>query len=310
MPRTLDTLLALATLSVSASVFAQVGAPFAYSADPGNSGSSYTGSSYTQPAAPIERSEARADTRSYAQPDARYDQQAPSQGYNQPQRSNQTTQPVQGVWVIAAPDASVQTVSATPDHTELLLEHGRANVNIHHPADHSEILVDLPRGQVSLLKDGLYTFNTETNTVRVLRGEAEVSMGAGKPVKVKEEHQLVFGANGAQPRAQEADHNQLRADLLQGNYGQGGGDRHGDGYGYREGFYGYPYAGYAYGWPYYGFGYGPGWGSPYYAFGYPYGYGFGLGFGYYGGFRGGYGYRGGYGGFRGGYGGYRGGFRR
>ncbi len=312
MPRTFAILLALAALSASAPLLC---AQTAYSAGPGtfsstssDAGDPGSGSALTQPPAPIERSEPRSYGNGYA--DNSYPQQGPlpPQGsYNQQRPVNRTSEPAHGIWLVAAPDASIQTIAVTAERTELRVDHGVANVNVHHPSDHSEIFVDLPGGQVSLLKDGLYTFNADTNTVRVLRGEAEVSINNAKPVKVKEDHELAFGSSGSQVRAQEADRNKMSADLLQGNYGDSSGYRHGDGYGYGQGFYGY--SPYAYGWPYYGF-YGPGWGYPYYAFGgYPYGYGLGLGFGYYGGFRGGFGY-GGYGGFRGGYGGFRGGFRR
>ncbi len=44
----------------------------------------------------------------------------------------------------------------------------------------SELLVDLPGGQVSLLKDGFYTFNADTQTVRVLKGEADAYPGASR----------------------------------------------------------------------------------------------------------------------------------
>ena len=290
MPRTIVTLFALATLSAAAPLLAQS----AYSAGPGTSSSypdsnstqSYNGApagsdAYTQSAAPIQRN--------YNNGAAGYGQPAQgSQGSQQSQPMNATSEPAHGVWLVTAPDALVQTVSASANHTELRVEHGRANVNVYHPAEHSDILVDLPGGPVSLVKDGLYTFNADTNTVRVLHGEAEIASNGAKTVKVKEDHQFTFGVES---KAQDAGPYELRADLLQGNYGGGDGYRHGDGYGYGAGFYGGPYA---YGWPYYGF-YGPGFGYPYYAFGgpfgygYPYGYGFGLGFGYYGGFRGGYG---------------------
>jgi len=176
-------------------------------------------------------------------------------------------------------------VSATQQQLEVRLEHGRLNVNVHHPADHTEILIDLPGGQTSLLKNGLYTFNAETNTVRVLRGEAAAYVGAtsanakGKPVKIKEDHQLSLVAGNA--KTVEVYPYELRADLLplgdrrEGDYGHGG-------------YAAYPY--YAGGWDYpYGYGFYPGYYGGYY--GYPFAYG--IGFGYYGGF-----------------GGFRGGFRR
>jgi hypothetical protein len=188
-----------------------------------------------------------------------------------------TLQPIAGVWLQTDQNSTVKTLSADANKTEIRIDRGRANVQVHHPAGNSQILVDLPGGQTTLLKDGLYTFNAETNTVRVLRGEAEVYPGASnptaKPVKVKESHELSFLAGTTALKARDADPQELASDLLPGGrpgsegpgYGSG---RYGDGY-YPNGYgYGYPYAAY-------------GWGYPY-----GYGYGFGLGFGYYGGFRG------------------------
>jgi hypothetical protein len=160
---------------------------------------------------------------------------------------------------------------------ELRVERGLVNVNVHHPANNSQILVDLPGGQTSLIKDGLYTFNASTNTVRVLKGEAVTFPPNQKQVKVKEDHSVTLA--GPTVKSVEFDPYQARADLIPyaGNGGYGG---YG---GYGEGFYGdSPY--YAYGYPY-------DWG--YYGYPYP----FGLGFGYYGGWGGGF--RGGYGVFHG-----------
>ena len=195
-----------------------------------------------------------------------------------------TTQPVAGVWLETEAATSYKIVSADPAKTEIRVERGRANIEVHHPADNSEILIDLPGGQTTLLKDGLYTFNAETNTVRVLHGEAEVYPGTAnstaKPIKVKEEHELSFAAtNGL--KAREVDPRQMMADVLP-TAARPGAEGYGGGYGYGPYGDGYPY------WrpyPYAFYGYYPayGWGDPYF-WGYP--YGFGLGFGYYGGFGG------------------------
>jgi hypothetical protein len=188
-----------------------------------------------------------------------------------------STSPIQGVIVRTGPSGSVQTVSATADVTELRITGGRANVSVHHPEHHTQLLVDLPGGQTALLKDGLYTFNAGTNTVSVLKGEASVFPGAGNTgVKVKEDHQFTFGASA---RPTEVSFAQARADLLPGsivhsNYGDG------------------PYYPYAYDYPYpYGYPYGF-YGYPYDDWGYGYPFGFGVGIGYFGGFHGG-GFRGG-----------------
>jgi len=201
-----------------------------------------------------------------------------------------STQPIPGVWLRTDADATVQTVSAGANGTELRLDHGRANVQVSQPAANAEILIDLPGGQTALIKDGLYTFNAETNTVMVLRGEAEGYPGMktdARPFKIKEDHALVFTANTAKPM--EVDPRTLRVDLLPGS-ARGDSYARGDAYGRS------PY-GYAPGYGPYGDGYYPApypYPYPYYAYGYPYGYGFGypfgfgLGFGYYGGFRGGF----------------------
>jgi hypothetical protein len=197
-----------------------------------------------------------------------------------------TAQAVPGVLVRVGPNTALRTVSADANGTELRLEHGLANIRVYHPADGAQILVDLPGGQAALVKDGVYTFNADSNTIRVFKGEARAythQMNAtDKGIKVKENHAVSFGSTPI--RSVENDPNQARADLLPvPNYARYRGNSYGDGY------YGYPYDGYGY-----GFGWGP---YDYWGWGYPYWGGYG--------FYGGYGFRGGYGGggFRGGYGG-------
>lgn len=252
-------------------------------------------------AAPIERA-AAPEASGYAGPSA----PAPYQGPAAPPRPVETTtaltagqslttnnniasaQPAPGVWVRVGHNGSVRAVAVGDKTVELRVERGVANVTVHHPADDSQILVDLPGGQTSLLKDGLYTFNAATNTVRVLHGEADAYPGSKpgqteKPIKVKEDHAVVF--TGPQVKSVGFEPYQARTDLIP-SPGYGGG------YGYRgEPAYA-PYGPYGYG-PYgdgyYGWGYPYAWGYPY-GWGYPFGWGFG--FGYYGGF-------GGFGGFRG-----------
>lgn len=206
--------------------------------------------------------------------------------------------PTPGVILRVGAQSAVREVSSDAEKLELRVERGVVDVNVHDPGKQKVILVDLPGGQTQLLKNGLYTFNAETKTARVLKGEAlafpEGASADAKPLKVKEYKKVVF--NGTDVRAQEFVPYEASVDVLPGPEGAGVGPAYGDGYGpYGDGFY----AGY----PYYAYGY-PGWGYPYgYGF-YP--YGVGLGFGYYGGFHGGYGgYHGG--GFHGGGGGFHGG---
>ncbi len=214
-----------------------------------------------------------------------------------------TTEPIAGVMLRVAPQSSVEQVSSDQEKLELRVERGVAKINVHDPGKDKVILVDLPGGQTQLLKNGLYTFNAETDTARVLKGEAlafpQDAAPDAKPLKVKEYNKVVFSGTNVRPH--EFVPYEASVDLLPGPEGprrEGGGGvapAYGYGYGpYGDGFYG--------GYPYYAYGY-PAWGYPYY----PYGYGFspfgvGLGFSYYGGYHGGYGYHGG--GFHGGGGGH------
>jgi len=201
------------------------------------------------------------------------------------------SQPTPGVWLRSDSASALTTVSATPQRTEVRLNRGRLNVTVHQPAQHSEILIDLPGGQTSLLKDGLYTFNADTNTVRVLRGEAAYVGTANapasandKPIKIKEDHEISLVTPAAKPgelKSVECYPYELTADLLPPDnagdpgHGEPGYPRYAGDYPpygpylYYAGFYGYPYA------------YYPGF------YGYPFAYGIGYygGFGYHGGFR-------------------------
>lgn len=214
---------------------------------------------------------------------------APGQAISPTTGEAQAT-PIPGVILRVGPQSSVQEVSSDAEKLELRVDRGVANINVHKPAKDTVILVDLPGGQTQILKDGLYTFDAQTNTARVLHGEA-LAFPAGadpnaKPIKVKEYNKVVY--NGADVRPHEFVPYEASVDLLPGpqmtEHEDGGGAGPAYAYGpYGDGFY--PY--WAYGSPW-------GWGYPY-----PYGYGFypygvGLGFTYFGGFHGGYGYHGGF----------------
>ena len=267
MPKQMRLLLAAATLSAVSAVCA---AQTADQPGPVNS------NSFQTEAAPIEHAYTKQNNSSAGQ-------------------IPQTTEPVAGVMLRVTPQSEVQQVSSDAEKFELRVDRGVANINVHDPGKDKVILVDLPGGQTQLLKNGLYTFNADTDTARVLKGEAlafpkDAAVDA-KPLKVKEYHKVVF--NGTDVRPHEFVPYEASVDLLpgpEGPRGVGGGAAYGySGYGYGpygDGFYGYPY--YAYGYP--------GWGYPYYPYGYGF-YPFGVGFGvrYYGGFHGGYngGYHGG-----------------
>jgi len=285
----LHLLLSFATLGATLAVLPATGAL-------AQSGSTSTlpTPNYTQTnPAPIERAEPQAAPA----PDAAQDDQQNQNPQNQnpqnqgPQNhmrravprmpSTVTSQPAPGIFLRAEQGAGVETVSATKDTVELRLTHGKANVTVHQPAQGTAILVDLPGGQVSLLKDGLYTFNAEANRVSVLVGEARAYTAGDKGdkgIKVKEDNQLVLAGND--PHSTDVGPYQSRVDLLPsaGSHGE----PYRAGYPGAAGFYGepygyYPYSAWDYGYPYYG------WGVP---------FGIGVGFGWGGGWGGGWGVRG------------------
>lgn len=299
MPRHTALLFAMATLSATAAVsLAQTASPAVPSSSTVNSQTMQA-----QPA-PIERAAVTAtDKTTYTKPLTTGQTIAPG-------TDTANAQATSGIFLRVGKNSSVNAVSVTPENTELRVTQGVANISVHLPVAHAQILVDLPGGQTALVKDGFYTFNAETNTIRVLKGEAFAYPGNNqKSIKIKEDHALVFGS--PHTKAFEFDPFEARADLIPydlppgssagsgtANYTDDGGD-----YGYGGGYAGY---GGGYGFPYGGFGFGSFYDSPYGY--YPFGLGlYGLGFyggGFYGGGYGGYyggGYRG-YGGGRNGYG--------
>jgi len=269
MPRSTVLLLAaLATLSASPVALIAQDANVAGSGNP----------SYSQSqSAPIERDQPQTPAVPY------------QNGYPQNRRDASAvinSQPEQGVLLRYERKSSVHTVSTDAGRTELRVDRGIANVDVYNPVTKGLILVDLPGGQVQLLKNGLYTFNADTNTVRVMHGEADAfpaSANRAKPIKVKENHQVSFVGNNI--RSTSFDDYQAGVDLLplpQSAYVAGNGEPYYGGYGpYGDGYY--------YGYPYFAYGY------PFWGYGYPVAFGFGYGGFYRGGFYGG-GFRGGYGG--------------
>jgi hypothetical protein len=190
-----------------------------------------------------------------------------------------SAQPVAGVYLRVAPNSAVRAVSLDPQHAEFKVERGLINLSVHDPAKGQLVLVDLPGGQVQALKNGFYTFNAATDTVRVLKGEADAFVGANtgaKPIKVKEEHSVTFPASGTtvgKLRTVEFYPYEARTDIIPdpGAYARGtDGPQYGSAYYPGYGFYGYGY-------PYYA------WGYPYYGYGYPFGSGLGFGYGWGGG---------------------------
>ncbi|MGC9199673.1 MAG: hypothetical protein ACP5E5_12165 [Acidobacteriaceae bacterium] len=211
--------------------------------------------------------------------------------------------PATGVFLRVAQDSNVRVVTLSDVQMELDVTKGVANVAVHNSVKGGELLVDLPGGQSDLVKDGFYTFNADTDTMRVLKGEAYVYPGdhmQRKPMKIKEKHAVYF--NGPESHIFEFDPSEVTSDLVPFGPPQVSGQFN-DESGYLPGGTGEPYdwyvAGYPYWWAY------PYWWDP----GWDWGWGLGWGWGWRG--WGGWGYGGwgwggrwGYGGWGRGWGGY------
>jgi hypothetical protein len=221
-----------------------------------------------------------------------------------------------GVFLRLDNNSTVKMIKPDLTHTEVSLERGRASVEADQLLPENLILIDQRNGQTQLLKNGLYEFNAENNTVRTFDGKAAVFPGNDmqsnvKPVDLKGGRQLAL--NGEPVKPQGFDKNQSQDDLykwssLRSQYlGQANVDLAAQyaGYGgaFNPGWY-WDSSLYAYDWlpggwdPFFSpFGFG--FYSPYYLYGggFVYGRGFwGRGYGY----RGGYGFSGVHGGYRGG----------
>jgi hypothetical protein len=219
-----------------------------------------------------------------------------------------------GVFLRLGENSTVKMVSPKLLHTEIMLERGQAQVEVDLLHDQNQIQIDEQSGQALLLKPGLYAFDADAHTMKVLDGEAAAYQGdqkLGKATVVKKGREVALAGEPAKP--QKFNEKQAQADPLYAwgdardeALGQasetvaadGGPGVYGPGWAWAPGLYGYTWLpGYGAYWSPFGYGfYSPFW----------YGGGFGYGFG-------GYGYRGGYlrgGGYRGVYGGGRGGVTR
>ncbi len=239
-----------------------------------------------------------------------------------------------GVFLRLDKNSTVKMISPDLTHTEVALERGRAELEADQLYPQNRILIDQKGGQTQILKNGLYEFNADNNTMRTFDGKAAVYPGDNlqsnvKPVDVKGGHQLALTGEAVKPVGFDKDRSQddlYRWSSLRSQYlGEANVNLAAQYAGYGPA---YGYGGFAPGWdwdPYlYSYNWIPGGGpffspfgfgfySPYYLYGggFVYGRGFyGRGVGFYGGRGGSVGYRGAAvagGGFHGASGGFAGG---
>ena len=118
-----------------------------------------------------------------------------------------------GIFLRLGKDTTIQMVSPALTQTEIKVEHGRADVEVDQIFEQNRILIDQSRGQTQILKRGLYSFNADTATVRVLDGEALVFPGGNyqsevKPIKVKDDHELALASGQLKPQKFDKDQSQ------------------------------------------------------------------------------------------------------
>lgn len=102
-----------------------------------------------------------------------------------------------GVFLRLDNNSTVKMVAPDLTHTEVQLTQGRATVEVDQLYKQNDILVDLASGQTQLLKNGLYEFDANANTVRVFNGEAAAfatltPQPGERAIKVKQGKQLIL----------------------------------------------------------------------------------------------------------------------
>ncbi len=109
-----------------------------------------------------------------------------------------------GVFLRLDNNTTIKMVTPDLTHTEVQVTQGRAGIEVDHLYKQNDILIDLNHQQTQLLKAGLYEFDANASTLRVLEGEALAFASLNpqpneKPVKVKEGKQFAFNGDAAKP---------------------------------------------------------------------------------------------------------------
>jgi hypothetical protein len=89
-----------------------------------------------------------------------------------------------GVFLRMDDYSSVQMVSPDLNRTELVLERGRATVEVAELREENDLLIDQGSVTAQLVKPGFYEFDADAGRIRVFQGKAEVQAG-DRRIKVK-----------------------------------------------------------------------------------------------------------------------------
>lgn len=105
-----------------------------------------------------------------------------------------------GVFLRLGDNSAVTMVSPDLTKTEVRLDRGTAEVEVDQLYKQNDLLIDQGPAQTVLLKNGLYEFDANANSMRVFDGEASVSLSqdSKKWTTVKSHHQLAL--NGSKPQ--------------------------------------------------------------------------------------------------------------
>jgi hypothetical protein len=93
-------------------------------------------------------------------------------------------------------NSAVRLISPSLLNTQVQLDRGRADVEVDEIKSRNDLQITVAGASTRLLKDGLYAFDADKNSVRVFKGEAELQERADnqKPIKVKGDREVQLAA--------------------------------------------------------------------------------------------------------------------
>ena len=100
-----------------------------------------------------------------------------------------------GVFLRLDEYSSVQMMSPDLMRTEVLLQRGRATVEVAELREENDLLIDLEPVTAHLVKNGFYEFDADLHRIRVFGGKAEVQAG-DRRIKVKGGRELDLDSTG------------------------------------------------------------------------------------------------------------------
>jgi hypothetical protein len=121
-----------------------------------------------------------------------------------------------GVFLRLGENSAVRLISPDLLNTQIQLDRGRADIEVDEIHRSNNLQVSEGGANTHLLKNGLYAFDADKNTVRVFKGEAELQeRGDGQtPIKVKGDRQVQLAGNEAAIKSASFDRKQAEDDAL------------------------------------------------------------------------------------------------